>query len=74
VIKVTVTERPQRVRVEYDGVVHTARWRSDETLSEVVGNESLLRAALTAWLGDREFEISPEDLGKRSGGWWTPGD
>ena len=72
-IKITVTERPQTVRVEHDGRTHTARWRDGEVLSRVQGDEGLLRAALTAWSGQEgEWEISPSDLGEQGGGWWAP--
>ena len=72
-IKVVVKERPNTVRVERLGTTHTAGWRNDESLRNVVGDESLLRAAMLAWDGqDGEWEISEDELSGRSQGWWTP--
>ncbi len=75
-MKITVTERPQRVTVERNGQTHTARWRqrggNDGELFEVEGDEHLLRAALTAWYGERTFELTDTELHQRGGGWWAP--
>lgn len=74
-MKCTVTERPKRVTVKRNGQVHTARWRqvggNEGELFEVEGDESLLRAVLVAWDGEREFELTDEELSEQGGGWWT---
>jgi len=75
-IKCKVTERPQRVTAEYNGQTHTARWRqrggNDGELFEVQGDEYLLKAVLTAWTGQREFELTEQELHQQGGGWWAP--
>jgi len=77
-MKIKVTERPKRVEIERNGQTHSARWRerggNDGELYDVVGNESLCKAALTAWCGEREFELTDEELAARGGGWWSPED
>lgn len=74
--RVTITERPKRVTIFHNGVTHTSRWResggNDGELFEVQGSASLLKAALTAWDGPNEFELTDEELAQRSGGWWSP--
>jgi len=75
-MKITVSERPQRITVERDGHTHTARWRqrggNDGEFFEVQGSESILRAAMAAWSGQKEFDFTDEDLVKFGGGWWVP--
>jgi len=75
-MKCEITERPQRVTVVREGVTHTARWRqhggNDGELFEVHGDKSLLQAVMVAWLGERNFELTDEELVERGGGWWTP--
>ena len=77
-MKCTVSLRPQRVTVRRKGFLHSARWRqrggNDGELFEIEGNKWLLHAVLTAWTGQREFEITDEQLGEQGGGWWTPTD
>lgn len=77
-IKIRVTLRPQKVVVERNGQTHSARWRqrdgNDGELYDVTGDESICKAALTAWCGEREFEITDEELALRGGGWWSPQD
>ncbi len=69
--KVTITENPNRIRAEIDGVVYQGEW-NDET--EVVpdgpeDNENVLAACLMAWTGtDGTWEISEEELALRGGG------
>ncbi len=72
-IKITVSETPNTVTVVRDGHKHTARWRDDETLRKVVGDESILRAAMLAWGGQvGEWEISESELSDLSQGTWAP--
>lgn len=69
-IKVTISEKPQTVRVEHKGEVHTARWHADGGTSDVEGDIYIIKAVMCAWDGPNEFVISEGDLEKRSGGWW----
>ena len=73
---VKITERPRTVTVVRDGQTHTGRWHecvgNDGQLYDTHGDFNLLRAALTAWDGDNEFELTDEELADRGGGWWAP--
>ena len=76
-IKVHITEDDlgHTVRVEYEGQVHRAVWPDDKDmgdLEQVVGDANLLSAALYAWSGEDEFEITPEELAEEGGGYWAP--
>ena len=74
-VRVVVSEDPNFVTVEYLGKVHSAKWPDDADsgeLEDVVGDEALIRAALTAWEGDNEFELPASEFAARSGGWWSP--
>jgi hypothetical protein len=75
-VKCKVSESPKTVSVERNGQAHHARWRqrggNDGELFEVQGDENLLRAVLTAWDGEREFELTDQELVARGDGWWAP--
>lgn len=71
-VRIRVTEDPNTVTVEYLGRTHSAVWDDDENLTDVVGDENLLRAAMIAWDGSEQMEISADDLAKAGGGWWAP--
>lgn len=73
-VKVTVTEKPQTVTVEYKGKIHKAKWKQDGTLTNVEGSENLCKAALNAWDGTNKFTLTDVELGERSDGWWSVGD
>jgi len=71
---VRVTEDPNTVTVEHLGKVHSGTWPEDADEGEwqdVVGDVNLLRAAMTAWNGEPSFEVSPQELSERGGGWWS---
>ena len=70
-VKIVVTERPNTVRVEYRGEVHTARWRNEERLLDVKGDEGILRAAMVAWCGEKAWVLEDTELARRGGGWWA---
>jgi rubrerythrin len=75
-IRVSITENPDDVSgsilVIYNGKTHSANWQQDETLNRVVGDEYLLKAAMTAWEGANEFSLTERELEQRGGGWWSP--
>jgi hypothetical protein len=70
-VRVTVTEAPNRVTAVWNGREHSAAWHDDQSLSNVVGDPFLLIACLIAWTGQEgAWEITPEDLEERGGGYW----
>ena len=73
-MRITITQRPQQVTIKRDCFTHSARWKQrgggDATLFDVVGDENLCRAALTAWSGPNVFELTDDELAERGGGWW----
>ena len=75
-MKIEVSLRPKRVTVTRNGQIHSARWRdrdgNDGELYDVNGTQNLLKAALTAWSGERHFQLTDDELAARSGGWWSP--
>lgn len=71
-VTVKITERPNTCTVTYKGRTHTCRWRNEEVVTNVIGDECLLKAALTAWDGPNEFVLTADELKERSGGWWSP--
>lgn len=71
-VRIRVTEDPNTVTVEYLGRIHSAAWDDDENLTGVTGDENLLRAAMIAWDGSEQMEVSADDLAKAGGGWWAP--
>lgn len=71
-VHVIVTERPQRVWVVCNGVVHHAHWRTSESgdrLRHVEGNYGLLHAAMLVWCGQSHFTTTFDDVEFRSQGY-----
>ncbi len=69
---VIVHERPNKVWVICNDVIHRARWRTTESgdgLLDVDGNRGLLRAAMLAWGGQNETAWSFVELERFSQGW-----
>jgi hypothetical protein len=68
-----VHEGPNKIWVVCDGTIHSARWRSHDTMSgalrNVVGNEGLLHAALLMWDGRETFSTTFEKLEEHSQGY-----
>ena len=73
-MEITVTLSPKRVTVTRNGQQHHARWRdrngNDGELYDVSGSQNLLKGVLTAWNGERHFQLTDDELAARSGGWW----
>ena len=72
VASIKITERPKTCTVEYKGRIHFCRWRNNEHIYNVDGDENLLRGALSAWDGANKFKLTEDELTKRSNGWWSP--
>lgn len=57
------------IKVQSEGGIHTAKWGPNESLTDVIGNSGLIRAALIAWDGTNHFELTHSELIERGGGW-----
>ena len=56
--------------VDIDGKVHKGSW-GPGSVSRVTGDKFILMAALSAWSGPLEFELTPKELEEQSDGWWA---